>query len=119
MQTPKGNLVKNWIPDELAWIGFVFTAIIGGIVGFIKAYEQSAVELTKRAIAWGILRRSVMAGFAGWLVYQLTLIYGLSNAWGHVLAGITGVFASEAFEVAWFVVKTRITAMTGAKEPPK
>ena len=31
--------------DELGWIGFVVTAMLGGTVGYIKEYELLTVEL--------------------------------------------------------------------------
>lgn len=117
MPTPKESLaaVKNWIPDEIAWLGFILTAIVGGVVGFIKSYEQAAVELTRRMIVWGILRRSIMAAFAGFLVYQICLIYAIGPAWGHVMSGIVGMFAAEFFEVLWVIVRARLHAITGTK----
>ena len=113
MPTVKGSIVKNWIPEELAWIGFIVTAMIGGIVGYIKSYEQDSIERTWKFKLWGIARRVAMAGFAGWLIYQMTVIYAISNAWGHVLSGIVGMFAAEFFEVMRVVVRTRVQAMLG------
>jgi len=113
MQTPKGSLVKSWIPDELVAVGFIVTAAIGGLVGYIKSYEQDGVERPFRVKAWGIARRMAMAGFAGWMIYHITIIYSISNAWGHVLSGVVGMFAAEFFEVLWVVVRRRIQNMTG------
>jgi len=113
MPMQKGSLVKNWIPDELVAIGFIVTAAIGGLVGYIKSYEQDGVERPFRVKAWGITRRMIMAGFAGWLIYQLTIIYAISNAWGHVLSGIVGMFAAEFFEVLWVIVRQRIQNLAG------
>ena len=104
MQTLKGNVVKNWLPDELAWLGFIVTAMAGGVVGFIKSYEQAGVETSIMAKVWGIIRR------------VLSIEYALSNAWGHVLSGIVGMFAAEFFEVLWVVVRGRLQAITGTKQ---
>ena len=119
MLTQKGSLVKNWIPEELAWIGFIVTAAVGGVVGYIKNYEQAVVEHPWRVRLWGISRRVLMAAFAGWIVYQFTLIYAISDAWGHVLSGIIGMFAAEFFEVLWVLVRGRVTAMIGERKDGK
>ena len=113
MPTRSENPVKNWLLDEFAWIGFILTAMVGGVVGFIKSYEQAAVETTLRAKVWAIVRRVFMAGFAGFLIWQLSIEYNLSSAWGHVTSGIVGMFAAEFFEVLWVSVKTRIELMMG------
>lgn len=105
--------MKNWIPEELAALGFIVTSCIGGLVGYIKSYEQDGVERPFRVKAWGVARRMLMGGFAGWLIYQLTIIYSISNAWGHVLSGIVGMFAADFFEVMWVLVRARLQAMAG------
>jgi uncharacterized membrane protein YeaQ/YmgE (transglycosylase-associated protein family) len=102
--------------DEWAWVGFIVTAIIGGIVGYIKSYEQSGVEQDLRTKVWGIIRRVIMAGFAGWLCYQLTIAYTLSNSWGHILSGISGMFAAEFFEVLWLIVSARMKQFGGGQK---
>jgi hypothetical protein len=119
MQTPRGSAVKNWLPDELAWVGFVVTAIVGGIVGYIKAYEQAGVETTMQFKFWGIVRRVVMSGFAGFLLYQLSVEYSLSQAWGYMLSGIVGMFAAEFFEVMWIIVRNKVRLLTGTPETVK
>lgn len=116
MQTPREKNVKNLFSEDLVWIGFVITAMVGGLVGFIKDYERAGVETTWRAKAWGILRRVIMAGFAGHLLFQLSVEYSVSQAWGGVAAGIVGMFAAEFFEVLWVVVRARMQAITGAKK---
>lgn len=94
--------------DEYAWIGFVVTAMLGGIVGYIKQYEMLTIELSISQKFWGIARRVFMAGFAGWMMWQFSLEFKFSSAWGHIMSGITGMFAAEFFEVVWLVVKSRI-----------
>jgi len=110
----KGRAVKS---DDWAWAGFVLTAVVGGVVGYIKAYEESAVEPTWRRAVWGVTRRAIMAAFAGWMIYQLTLAYSINSAWGHILAGLCGMFAAEFFEFAWKLVKERANTATGAPKP--
>ena len=118
MPMSSGNPVKNWFVEEYAWIGFIATAMIGGFVGWLKAYEQSDHEVPLRIKLYGIARRVLMAGFAGWMIYQITIIYTISNAWGHVLSGIVGMFAAEFFELLWNVVKARLAAMSGKDLDP-
>lgn len=116
MPTRSENPVKNWLSDEYAWLGFIMTAMVGGLVGYIKHYEQTAVESTWQSKCWAIARRVFMAGFAGWLLYQFSIEYHISNAWAHIMSGITGMFAAEAFEVLWTVVRARLLAISGTKE---
>jgi L-serine deaminase len=94
--------------DEFAWIGFVVTAMVGGVVGYIKQYEILPIEQSTAQKLWGISRRVFMAGFAGWMVWQFSIEFKFSSAWGHILSGITGMFAAEFFEVVWVAVKSRI-----------
>lgn len=116
MPTRSENPVKNWLSDEYAWLGFILTAMVGGIVGYIKSYEQAGVESTLSVKVWAIIRRVIMAGFAGWLLYQFSIEYHISNAWAHIMSGITGMFAAESFEVLWNVVRARLLAISGTKE---
>lgn len=103
----------KWLENELTAIGFIVTAVIGGVVGWIKGYEQANVETTAEEKFWSILRRVIMAGFAGWILYQFSVEYKISNAWGHILSGVVGMFAAEFFELIWTVGKNRLLAMTG------
>ena len=108
-----GNLVKNWLIDELTGIGFIITAMVGGVVGFIKAYEQAEVETTLSAKFWAAMRRMFMGAFAGFLIWQISLEYPIGSAWGHVISGIVGIFAAEFFELLWVAVKRRLEIMLG------
>lgn len=111
--------MKNLLPDEWVALGLVITGAIGGFIGWIKAYEQAAIEQPLSLKLWGITRRMIMGGFVGFLVYQFTLIYSFSTAWGYVGAGILGVFAAEGLELGWHIVKARVSAMTRTPEPPR
>jgi len=106
--------VKDWLTNELAWMGFVMTAMIGGIIGYIKAYEQAGIETTTAHKVWSIVRRVIMAGFAGWMIWQLSQEYTISTAWGHIMSGIVGMFAAEFFEVLWVQVRQRLQSLTGS-----
>lgn len=105
--------MKSWLPDELAAVGFILTAMVGGFVGFLKAYEQAGVQITLKTALWGIFRRLLMGAFAGFLIYQLSTIYGWSSAWTHVLSGVAGIFASEFFEVLWAIGRHRLNMLAG------
>ena len=111
--------MKNLLPDEWVALGLIITGAVGGFIGWIKAYEQSGIEQPLSLKLWGIGRRMMMGGFVGFLVYQFTLIYSVSSAWGYVCAGILGVFAAEGLELGWHVVKKRIAAMTQTPEQDK
>ena len=108
----------KWIENEWVALGFIFTACVGGVVGWIKAYEQSKVESTKVEKFWSILRRVIMAGFAGWILYQFSIEFKLSNAWGHILSGVVGMFSAEAFELMWSIVQKKAKTLSGTDDKP-
>lgn len=108
--------MRNLIPEEWIAFGLVITGAVGGFIGWLKAYEESPVEQPLSMKVFGVVRRVVMGGFVGFLIYQMSLIYDMGTAWACVLSGLLGVFSAEGLELAWHVVKTRVQAFT--KTPP-
>jgi hypothetical protein len=102
--------------EILGGLGFALIALIGGIVAHIQQYELLKLELTPWQHFWGILRRSVMGGFGGILVYFAWHGAGWPEAYGYFAAGVVGLFSSQAFEFMWSVVKQVIAKRLGVKE---
>lgn len=109
--------MKNILSDEW-WVGagLVLTGAVGGFIGWIKQYESSSVEQPLSLRAWAMARRMAMGGFVGFLIYQLCKIYLGLSPWGFIASGLLGVFAAEALDVGWFIVKQRVAVIT--KTPP-
>lgn len=100
--------------DEIiAAASFAVVATIGGIVAHIRAYEIAHLELTPAQHFWGIVRRSIMGGFGGLLVFFAWHGADWPPAYGYFVAGVVGLFASEAFEFFWTLVKRVLETKAG------
>lgn len=108
--------MRTSIDEWLVAAGLVLTGAVGGLIGWCKAYESSDVEMPLSIKLWGLSRRVLMGGFVGFLVLQLSTIYGFATAWGYIASGLLGVFAAESLDIGWFIVKQRVAAWT--KTPP-
>lgn len=104
--------------DEIVGgLGFAIVAVIGGIVAHIRQYELTKAEITPAQHFWGVIRRAIMGGFGGLLVWFAWRGAAWPEAYGYFIAGIVGLFASEAFEFAWSLVKKIAEKRAGVDKP--
>lgn len=99
--------------DLISGLGFAIVAVIGGIVAHIRQYEITRQERTFSEHFWGVVRRAVMGGFGGLLVYFAWRGASWPEAYGYFVAGIVGLFASEAFEFFWDLLKRVLAKKAG------
>lgn len=109
---------KLWIAENLNWLGFVFMAIIGAVVGHAKAYEASAMEWPFRKHFWGLIRRAFYAGFIGLVVYFAYPHLGVPTSIAFILSGILSVFGSESIDFLYAQVKDRIARKNVETQKP-
>jgi len=98
-----------WQPERIAEIAgaiwFAVVAVIGGVVAHIQQHELARTDLSVAGHMWAIVRRSVMGGFGGALVYFIWSGMQWPDSFGYFTAGIVGLFSSQAFEFMWQMVK--------------
>lgn len=118
--------MSEWLDKHAPWAVFIVLAIAGGIVAHVRAYEMVKVDLTFRQHFWSITRRSMMAGFAGVLVYLAADGWAMRGSpWAYFAAGICGLFSAEFFDLVWRMGtaylqgRMRIAPADEAKDPGK
>jgi len=99
--------IKLWVAENLNWLGFVFMAVAGAIVGHAKAYEASAVEWPVRKHFWSLVRRSFYAGFIGLVVYFAYPYFAVPTSIAFIFSGILSVFGSESIDWLYAQAKAR------------
>ena len=109
------------LKELLFFCGFVALAIFGGAVAFVKALDLSENPPIKIRFFAELSRRLFLAAFVGVVMYAVTKTYGPQPPLVWVVAGLSGVFATEALDFIWVVVKERGSAVIGSvfKLPPK
>jgi len=107
------ELFGLWVMKNLGLIGIALMVILGSLVAHLKSYEASAVEWTTRQHFWGIVRRLIYGTMAGFLVYFLRQEYHWSEPLSHVITGIAAIFASDAFDFLWVVIKAKARKILG------
>lgn len=100
--------IEVWLAKNLGWLGFVIMCILGSVVAHIKKYEASDVQWTPRQHFWGIVRRLFYGALAGIMVYMLHIEYQWSGPLTYVFTGIVAIFASEFFDLLFFLVKRKL-----------
>lgn len=100
--------LEIWALKNLGWLGIALMCVLGSIVAHIKKYEASNVEWTARQHFWGIVKRLIYGALAGMMVYQLHLEYQWSGPLTYVFTGIVAIFASEFFDLLFFLVKRKL-----------
>lgn len=100
--------LELWLAKNLGWLGIAVMCILGSIVAHIKKFEASDTEWTTRQHFWGIVRRLFYGALAGIMVYLLHLEYGWSGPLTYVFTGIVAIFASEFFDLLFFLVKRKL-----------
>ena len=108
--------LELWIVKNLGLVGLAVMVILGSLVAHLKSYEASAVEWTARQHVWGIIRRLVYGAMAGFIVWNLRLGCGRSEPLSHVITGIAAIFASDAFDFLWLVIKSKARKYFGLGE---
>ena len=110
--------MKEWLLafKSTPIIGFLVLAVMGGIVAHIRRYEQMGVVLTPWQHWWAIVRKALPAVLSSLLVYAAWDALSWTLSWGFVVAGIVAVFASEAFDFAWFLLKEFALKRIGSAE---
>lgn len=101
------EIAAVWVTKNLGLLGISVMVILGSLVAHIKQYEQSTVEWTARQHFWGIIRRLIYGAMAGFIVWNLRIEYGWSEPLSHVITGIAAIFASDAFDFLWLVIKSK------------
>ena len=105
--------IEIWFVKNLGWLGFVIMCVLGSIVAHIKAYETANVEWSVRQHFWGLFRRLIYGTMAGLMVYQLHIEYQWSGPLSYVATGISAIFASDAFDFLWVVIKAKARKILG------
>jgi len=105
--------LEIWAVKNLGLIGIALMVILGSLVAHLKNYEASSVEWTAREHFWGIVRRLIYGTMAGFLVYFLRQEYHWSEPLSHVITGIAAIFASDAFDFLWVVIKAKARKILG------
>lgn len=108
--------VEIWLAKNLGLLGIALMVVLGSLVAHLKSYEASAVEWTARQHFWGIVRRLIYGTMAGIFVYWLRIEYGWSEPLSHVITGIAAIFASDAFDFLWLVIKSKARKYFGLGE---
>lgn len=107
---------KQWMTENLSWMGFLLMCVLGSIVAHVKAYEAVGVEWGLRQHAWGLVRRLIYGATAGLMVYALHLEYHWSQPLSFVGTGIASIFASDFFDFVWTTGKAWIRKRLGVSE---
>lgn len=94
--------------------GYVATSAFGGVVAHLRAAESERQAQGLGGQFRSMLRRTVVAGFVGLLLYFLFAGWGqAASPWGFFCSGVAALYASEALDLLWFLARRRIKAMTG------
>jgi len=107
------EILGIWVMKNLGLLGIALMVILGSLVAHLKSYEASTVEWTTRQHFWGIVRRLIYGTMAGFLVYFLRQEYHWSEPLSHVITGIAAIFASDAFDFLWVVIKAKARKILG------
>ena len=93
--------------EVLAFSGFLFLAIFGGAVAFVKALDLSENPPVRIRFFAELFRRLLVAAFVGVIGYAVTKAYGPQPPMVWVVAALLGVFATESLDLVWTLVKER------------
>ena len=99
------NFSPSDLKELLAFAGYVALAIFGGGVAFVKALDLTENPPVKIRFYAELMRRLLVACFVGVLGYAFTKAYGPQPPLVWVVAGLSGVFAAEALDFIWVMVK--------------
>jgi len=105
--------IELWAVKNLGLIGLAIMVILGSLVAHLKSYEASNVEWSTKQHIGGIIRRLIYGTMAGFVVYFLRQEYHWSEPLSHVITGIAAIFASDAFDFLWVVIKAKARKILG------
>lgn len=102
------NSALEWVNERAPWMVFIILSITGGAVAHIRTYETAKIDMSFKQHFWALVRRSVVSGFAGVLIYLAAHAQGFAGSpWAFFLAGLCGLFSAEFFDLAWRVASSR------------
>ncbi len=95
--------------------GYLVLAVFGGIIAHVKEWETLAPQYTAWQHFWAIVRRALIATFAGLIWYFLMLgSQWQGKPFAYVGAALIGLFAPEFLDFLWAIFKERIMAVFNA-----
>lgn len=98
-------------------IGFMFVGIFGALVGHARwtlereRRDPSVADLPFRQHVCMLLRAMLMAEFVCLVLLFVWIEFKWPWTWGLIVGAISSVFASDAIELMWTMVKARAGRM--------
>lgn len=89
-------------------VGYILISTVAGIVSYIRAVERRLVDSRIASHVGHLLRKSLVSGFVGLLVWLAMRWVGYADSpLGYLIAGIVCVYAKEALDLAWWALKAK------------
>lgn len=106
------HLLAGALQDIWAALGYLILAVFGGIVAHVKEWETLAPQYSVWQHFWAILRRALVATFAGLIWYLLMLeSQWQGKPFAYVGAALIGLFAPEFLDFLWALFKERLVGL--------
>ncbi len=94
-------------------IGFIFAGLFGALVGHVRwtlereRQNPNVPELPMRQHVCMLLRAIIMAEFVSLVLLLIWLDQVWPWTWGLIVGAVSSVFAADAIELMWNIVRTR------------